>query len=150
MSRIICLFILKNNIILNMIKNIINKLIIKEYKFKYLILSAISGILLALSFQKFNIFFLAWVAFIPLIYCIYKNNLLLSSLYGFITGMIFNVISTYWFFLFLLSNTNKFFSSCIVSLILWMYLSVYFILWAIFVNKLKKNYSNISFFVCCF
>lgn len=121
-----------------MIRNIINNFIIKEYKFKYLIFSVISGVLLALSFQKFNLFFLAWIGFIPLIHCVYKNNLLLSSLYGFITGVSFNIISTYWFFLFLLFNTNRLFSSFFVSLILWLYLSLYFVLWSMFVNKIKK------------
>ncbi len=124
-----------------MIKNIINKFIVKEYKFKYLLFSVISGILLALSFQQFNLFVLAWVAFIPFIHCIYKNNLRYSALYGFITGMLFNIISSYWFFFFLLSNTNKFFSSLAVSLLLWTYLSLYFVVWSIFVNKIKKyNY----------
>ena len=116
----------------------IRKLIIKEYKFKYLIFSIISGILLALSFQRFNFFFLAWIAFIPLIHCIYKNDLKYSALYGFITGLVFNVISIYWFFLFLLSNTNRFDSSLVVSLILWIYLSLYFVIWSVFVNKIKK------------
>ena len=126
-----------------MIRNIINNFIIKEYKFKYLIFSVISGVLLALSFQKFNLFFLAWIGFIPLLYCVYKNNLSFSSLYGFITGIIFNIISTYWFFLFLLFNTNRFFSSFFVSLILWLYLSLYFVLWSMFVNKIKKYNSII-------
>ncbi len=121
-----------------MIKNVTGKFIIKEYKFKYLIFSIISGILLALSFQRFNLFFLAWVAFVPLIHCIYKNNLKYSALYGFFTGLIFNVISTYWFFLFLLLNTNRFYSSLVVSLILWIYLSLYFVVWSVFVNKIKK------------
>ena len=121
-----------------MIKNIIDKFITKEYKFKYLIFSIISGILLALSFQRFNFFFLAWIAFIPLIHCIHKNDLKYSALYGFVAGLIFNVISTYWFFLFLLSNTNRFYSSLAVSLILWVYLSLYFVIWSVFVNKIKK------------
>ncbi len=121
-----------------MLRNIVSKFIVNEYKIKYLIFSIISGIFLALSFQKFNFFFLAWVAFVPLIYCIYKNDLKYSLLYGFITGIFFNVISTYWIFLFLLSNTNRFFSSLIVSLILWTYLSLYFVVWSVFVNKIKK------------
>ena len=111
---------------------------VEEYKFKYLIFSIISGVFLALAFQKFNFFFLAWIAFIPLLYCIYKNNLLYSALFGFIMGLIFNVMSTYWFFLFLLSNTKLFFASFFVSLILWVYLSAYFVIWSIFVNAIKK------------
>ncbi|MBR3627323.1 MAG: apolipoprotein N-acyltransferase [Elusimicrobia bacterium] len=117
----------------------INNLIIREYKFKHLAFSVISGVFLALSFQKFNLFFLAWIAFIPLINCIYKNNLGYSALYGFIAGIVFNIISAYWFFLFLLSNTNNFGSSLVVSVLLWIYLSLYFVLWSVFVNKIKRN-----------
>lgn len=128
-----------------MIKNIINKFIIKEYKFKYLIFSIISGILLALSFQKFDLFFLAWIAFVPLIYCIYKNGLKYSALYGFITGMVSSLIAFNWMFLFLLKNTNSFVDSFIVSIIVWVGLSLFFLAWALCLKFVKKI--NITLFI---
>lgn len=126
-----------------MIKNIVYNFIKKEYKFKYLFFSVISGVLLALSFPKFNVFIFAWVSFIPLLYCIFKSNIKHSLIYGFITGLIFNIISVYWIFLFLLNNSNRFFSSMSVAIILWVYLSIYFAVWAVSVNILKRYNSLI-------
>lgn len=122
-----------------MIRNIINKFIIKEYKFKYLIFSIISGILLGLSFQKFNLFLFAWVAFIPLIYCIYKNNLKYSVLYGFVTGITYSLIAFNWMFLFLLTNTKSMKAALIVAILFWLYQSIYFVLWSFIICFIKKN-----------
>lgn len=122
-----------------MIKSIINKFIIKEYKFKYLIFSIISGILLGLSFQKFNLFLFAWVAFIPLIYCIYKNNLKSSVLYGFVTGITYSLIAFNWMFLFLLTNTKSMKAALIVAILFWLYQSIYFVLWSFIICFIKKN-----------
>ena len=127
-----------------MIKNIINK--IKEYK--YIIFSIISGILLALSCQKFNLFLFAWISFIPLIYCIYKNELKYSVLYGFITGITFSLIAFNWMFIFLLINTKSFITSLIVSILFWLYQSIYFVVWSLLFNVVKKNNRLIiAFFV---
>ena len=125
-----------------MLKNIINKFVIEDYKFKYLIFSILSGILLALSFQEFNIFFLVWIALIPLIYCIYKNNFTKSILYSFVTGFVFNVMYLYWMFPFLLFHTEKLFDSCCVSILTWLYFSAYFVIWGIFFYWLKCKVSN--------
>jgi len=135
-----------------MIINFINKIIVSDYRFKYFLFSAVSGVLLALSFQKFNFFWLAWIAFIPLIYCILKNNFLNSVLYGFISGFIFNFIAVYWMFPFLLNNTGMIKDSLIVSLCAWFYLSLYFVIWAASVNFIKKYFQSgaIILFVSCF
>lgn len=124
-----------------MIKNIISKFIVREYKFKYLIFSIISGILLALSFQKFNFFFLAWIAFIPLIYCIYENNLKYSALYGFVAGIMYALIAFNWMFLFLFTNTKSIKAALIVAIIFWVYQSIFFILCSMFLNAIK-NYQK--------
>ncbi|MBO7431803.1 MAG: apolipoprotein N-acyltransferase [Elusimicrobia bacterium] len=137
-----------------MIKSIINKFIIKEYKFKYLMLSIISGILLGLSFQKFNLFFFAWVSFIPLTYCIYKNNLKSSVLYGFVAGITYSLIAFNWMCLFLLKNTETFFNSFIVSAIVWIVLSFYFVIWVAVIKycslKIKNNGFVMIMFVSSF
>lgn len=122
-----------------MATNILNKLITREYKFKYLIFSVISGILLGLSFQKFNFYLLAWIAFIPLIYCIYKNNLKYSALYGFVTGIIYSLIAFNWMFLFLLTNTKSIVAASVTTLLFFIYQSMYFFLWSFISWFLKKN-----------
>ena len=121
-----------------MLRNIVSKFIVNEYKIKYLIFSIISGIFLALSFQKFNFFFLAWVAFIPLIYCIYKNDLKYSLLYGSVTGITYSLIAFNWMYRFLLNNTSSIFDSFVVSIIAWTILSLYFVVWTVFLKLLKK------------
>ncbi len=123
-------------------KKIIDRFIIKEYKYKYLIFSILSGILLALSFQKFNIFFIVWIAFIPLIYCIYKSNFTESIIYSFVTGFVFNVIYLYWMFPFLLFHTETLLDSCCVSILTWLYFAAYFVVWGIFFCWLKYKVTN--------
>lgn len=125
-----------------MIKNIIDKFIVKEYKFKHLIFSIISGILLALSFQKFNLYMLAWVALIPLIFCICKNNLKKTIMYSFVTGFVFNAIYLYWMFPFLLLHTEKIFDSGCVSVITWLYFSLYIVVWAVVFYLIRNKINN--------
>ena len=125
-----------------MIKKIIDKLIIEEYEGKYLIFSIISGILIGLSFQKFNIFIFVWIAFIPLIHCIYENNFKKIILYSFITGFVFNTIYLYWMLSFLLFHTDSILSSFFIALLTWLYFSIYFCVWATIFYFFKKKIDN--------
>lgn len=127
-----------------MIKILTDILFIKQSKFKCFLFSIISGILIALSFQKFNFFYLAWIGFIPLIYCIFNSNIYYAMLYGFIAGLTCNVISTYWMFPFLLNNTNSLRDSVIVSSLAWLYVTLYFSLWSGLINFSKKYLSKIT------
>ena len=120
-----------------MINNFVDKFIVREYKFKYLIFSVISGILLAFSFERFNIFPLAWIAFIPLIYCIYKNNFKCSVLYGFVTGIVFSLISFNWLFFCLFGIVKSVHNALLMAGIVWIYVSLYFCFWTIFINIIK-------------
>lgn len=116
----------------------------KKTNLKYFVLSVISGILLALSFQKFNAFFLAWIGFIPLLFCCNKENTILkSSLYGLITGFICNAISLFWLFPFLNYNLESYLQSFIVSCLLWIYLACYFAIWTGFLNLIQKKFTSI-------
>ena len=133
-----------------MIKNIIDKFIVKEYKFKYLILSIISGILIGLSFPNFNLFFLAWISFIPLIYCVYKNNFNYAVLYGLVTGIVYSLTAFNWMFLFLLKNTETFFDSFIVSAIVWIGLALYFVVWTAVIKYCNLKIKNNGFIMTLF
>ncbi len=125
-----------------MIKNIINKILIEEYKFKYIIFSILSGILLALSFQNFNLFFLAWIAFIPLIYCIYKSSLIYSGLCGVVSGIAYSAIAFNWMYVFMLVNTKSVKAALIVAILFWLYQTIYFVLWSLIIN-IVKSYKKI-------
>ncbi|MCX7698936.1 MAG: apolipoprotein N-acyltransferase [Candidatus Goldbacteria bacterium] len=73
-------------------------------KIKNILLSIISGILLAFSFPNFiqqNVFiftfFLIWVAFVPLFLILYEeDNYKRIFFYGFLSGSVFYLISLYW------------------------------------------------------
>ncbi|MDR2860728.1 MAG: hypothetical protein LBV66_02710, partial [Elusimicrobiota bacterium] len=52
----------------------------KKMKIKYILLSISAGLLTAASFPKIDLFFLIWIAFIPLIYIICKDDRTDSSI----------------------------------------------------------------------
>lgn len=109
-----------------------------QLKLKFVLLSVLSGTLIALSFQKFNFLYLAWFAFVPLIYCVLNSKIKYSLIYGFVTGFICYAVSMFWMFVFLNNNLNSYLSSFIVSLLLWMYLSLYFVVWSGVLSFIKK------------
>ncbi|UCC38495.1 MAG: apolipoprotein N-acyltransferase [Candidatus Aminicenantes bacterium] len=59
-------------------------------------LAVLSGTLTALSFPKFNLSFLAWISFIPLLFIIINKKPGQSFLLGIIAGISFNAILIYW------------------------------------------------------
>jgi apolipoprotein N-acyltransferase len=61
-----------------------------------LFLSVLSGALLALSFPKFNLEFLAWLALIPLFSALKDSSRLKAFLLSFSCGLIFWVLTLYW------------------------------------------------------
>lgn len=81
---------------------------------------------------------------IPLIHCVMNSKIFFAIIYGFITGLIFNSISVYWMFPFLKLNTHSFFSSLIVSGIVWVYLAAYFAVWSGLLNYAKKYLNDIK------
>ncbi|MFA7074459.1 MAG: apolipoprotein N-acyltransferase, partial [Endomicrobiaceae bacterium] len=110
------------------------------FRIKYFFLSILSGLLIAMSFPKINAFYLAWIAFIPLIYCSLRNCVRNSLIYGFISGMVCYVFSLYWIFSVLQFNTDSFFQSIIASFFLWAYLSLYVSLWSGFVSFSRRHF----------
>lgn len=121
---------------------------VKKFRIKYFFLSILSGLLIALSFQKFNAFFLAWIAFIPLIYCLLRNCVRNSLIYGFLSGMVCYIVSLYWIFPFLQYNTNSNIQSLIAAGLLWVYLSLYFLLWSALLSLTRRHFHPLmsSFF----
>ncbi len=65
-----------------------------------LFLSIVSGVLAGLSFPRYGLPLLAWVAYVPLLCSIAKvtgrYTLLKSYAYGFVSGLVTNVILLYW------------------------------------------------------
>jgi apolipoprotein N-acyltransferase len=103
--------------------------------------SVISGVLLALSFPVFDLFLLAWIAFVPLLLSLWKKNLRQAFISGFIFGMTFFFITLYWIY----HSINHFggvpfLSSIILVLFLCCYLSIYPALFSLlFISIFRKS-----------
>src|SRR5512139_2557378 len=65
-------------------------------KKKDLLLSLLSGVLLILSFPNFDLEFLAWFAFVPLLYAIHGKTPLRAFTLAFLTGLISYLGIIYW------------------------------------------------------
>ncbi len=63
-------------------------------------LSALSGLLLAMAFPRFNWGFLAWFALLPLFLTLFSSRPKSGLLCGFIAGVIFFLTTAYWMFIF--------------------------------------------------
>lgn len=65
-----------------------------------LVLSILSGLLAGLSFPKYGVSFIAWIAYIPLLFAIKiadgRKPVLKSYMYGFVSGFTTNIILLYW------------------------------------------------------
>jgi apolipoprotein N-acyltransferase len=94
-----------------------------------LLLSIISGILLALAFPCFNLNLLAWVAFIPLFFIINRVSWRKALIYSYISGLIFFLISIFW-----LTNVTG-----LGWFVLCLYLAIYFAIFGLSVCFLLKT-----------
>lgn len=63
---------------------------------KTLGLAIISGIFLFLSFPKYNVGFLAWLALVPLLLALKNKSIFQSLIIGFITGLTYYIGIIYW------------------------------------------------------
>jgi apolipoprotein N-acyltransferase len=106
-----------------------------------ILLSILSGVLLAVSFPNFNLFYIAWFALIPLLFVVLKTaqSPLKAFGYAFICGFVFYGISMYWLVVMLEFNTGSYFQAAIAAGALWAYLALYFGVWALFLNIIKKR-----------
>lgn len=124
----------------------------KRKIYKYSALCVLTGIALAASFPKANLFFLAWIALIPLIHVLMRSSLKTSILFGFLSGFVFNAAGLYWLVPMLHFNTGSYVQAFIAAFALWAYLSLYWAGWSFFVNISKKYFSSpwmISLFAAC-
>lgn len=114
---------------------------------KFLLLSIASGVVLAFSFPKINIFCFAFVAFIPIIYVALSNKFTKSLLYGFVFGFVFWAVSLFWMMPFLSANVGEV-QAVIISVLFWCYLSLYFSVWTGILSYVKDHFNPVqtSFF----
>ncbi|MDR0978175.1 MAG: apolipoprotein N-acyltransferase [Endomicrobium sp.] len=113
---------------------------------KKIILCCISGLFAACSFPKMNLFFLMWIAFVPLIFAVADAGVVASFLYGFISGFVFNAVGLYWLVPVLQFNFGSYLQTILISCIFWCYLALYWGLWSLglssYVSFQKNKFSN--------
>jgi len=101
-----------------------------------ILLSAVSGILLLLCFPKYDLYWIAWFALVPLLYCLSDVSGKKAFLLGIITGLVFNYTLFYWFlsdFLIVYSKLSVY-VSFIIYLALGVYLALYYGVFALVIN----------------
>ena len=111
-------------------------------KFSCYIPSIASGILVVLSFPFFDLYFLSWAAFVPLILSLWKTNSRQAFISGFTFGIIYFFGTQYWIY----HSINhyggiSFITSIAIVLLLCCYLSLYpaifSVLFSSMINKTK-------------
>jgi apolipoprotein N-acyltransferase len=99
----------------------------KETELGHMLLAVLAGIILTFSFPPSKLSLLAWVALIPLFFCIDENSFLRSFKYGLIAGLSHYLTLIYWI-IFVLGHYGNL--SVLASLgpyvLLCSYLSVFF------------------------
>jgi apolipoprotein N-acyltransferase len=95
-------------------------------KTREILSSALSGILLILSFPNFDLEFLAWFALVPLFYSIEGKGLYVSFKLGFLTGFVSFLGILYWIVVAVHTYGNvPFILSGLILLLLVIYLSLF-------------------------
>jgi len=126
-----------------------------DYK---IVLCVITGLLAASAFPKLDLFFLIWIAFVPMIFAVMKTGLKNSFFYAFLSGFIFNMLGLYWLVPMLHFNTGSYLQTMAAGCILWIYLALYWGVWGLYLNFLVSKsilkdafFSNIlvAFFSSC-
>jgi len=100
----------------------------------------ISGILLALSFPRFELSALAWISFVPLLFSLWGKNWQESFVLGFVFGMAYFFGTLYWVY----HSINHFggipfFASIIIVLFFCAYLSLFPALFSVAFSRVYKK-----------
>jgi len=114
---------------------------------KNIFLAALTGLLAALAFPTTNLFFLMWIAFIPLFFVISKSKPAISILYAFIAGYVFNLQANFW----LIDTVYLFAGNYWIAVIFYMcfcaYFAFYWAAWGWLFSTAAKYFSNTWIFV---
>jgi apolipoprotein N-acyltransferase len=93
---------------------------------KTLFLSVVSGVLLFLSFPKFDLNILVWVSLVPLLFAVQGKNLREALWMGLVTGFVYNVGILYWVsFVIVQYGYLPLYLGIFIMLLLALYLSLY-------------------------
>ncbi|MCL1971555.1 MAG: apolipoprotein N-acyltransferase [Endomicrobia bacterium] len=109
---------------------------------KNILLSVLTGVLSALSFPKMNLFFLMWIAMIPLFHVILNSSVKQSFFYALLAGLAGNMFALF----FILDSVELLAGSYIIAIFFYGALCVYFSLYSgllgAFLSFIKRYYSQ--------
>ncbi|MBI5044133.1 MAG: hypothetical protein HZC10_09980 [Nitrospirae bacterium] len=107
---------------------------------KDIILSASSGVLIALSFPRFDLYPLAWVSLIPLLVVLKDKDKKETFLFGWLAGLVFFLITIYWVTI-TMHNYGKVPMpvSYAIMFLLALYLGIYTAIFAYLYNMTKEG-----------
>jgi len=130
------------------IQKMLRKIIIKNKRF--LLLGFLTSLLLALSYPKFNLGFLAFFAFAPFVYALTeikkRSNVFL---FGLFSGFIFHLFILYWIYFTCRAGGVGIFISLLAWIALAAILSIEWGLFALLASFAKKNkYFPLSVALC--
>ena len=116
------------------------------YNLKPWIQAIISGITIGLTYHPFNIGFLAWVGFTPLLYIFIHGDFKSNIINGYIFGLTYNLTAFYW----IGSNSGASFITVISSLFAAvLYLSIYWsfagLIFSIIPTSQRRSIGNFLF-----
>jgi len=100
----------------------------------------LSGILLVLSFPRFDLFVLAWAGFVPLLYSLWNREWKEAFVFGFVFGIVYFFGTLYWVY----HSINhfggiSFLSSILIVLFLSAYLSLFPALFSMLFSQVYKK-----------
>lgn len=128
-----------------------------KLNYKKITFSIVTGLLAVLAFPKSNLFFLAWISFVPLVFAISGVNLKKSFLYGFTSGFVFNAVGFYWLVYMLKFHTGSCIQALIAACVLCMYLALYWGVWSLclasstnVIQKIVKNELGVDILIILF
>ena len=111
------------------------------------LLSLLSGILLILSFPNFDLGFLAWFAFVPLLVALEDKGYLQALALGWVTGFVSFLGILYWIIVAVHTYGNvPFILSGLILLLLVAYLGLFFATFA-FLHRLLQNRFGIQIII---
>jgi len=108
-------------------------------------LSALSGLLLFLSFPNVNFYFLAWVALIPILLIIKKLTPKGAFFTGLLSGFAAYAGIFYWIFGTIKFNTGSNLQSILALSLLCLYLGLYVGVWALGIRLFASGFSVVRF-----
>lgn len=119
-----------------------------KIKISDILLVSATGILTALSFPKFNLSFLCWISFIPLLFVLSKKNPKQSFLLGLIAGISFYSLLIYWIPSVPAQYGNLSMGlSLFIYFLLVLFLSFFWAFFSLLFSKINQSFPRVIYFI---